>query len=116
MNWREHVMTAERRQLMSRHRLISAKVAAAILGVTSRRVLQMAHAKQLPAAMVDDGYCGQFIFSRREVEHAARAREVRKTQQQPAAPRRLSRWGKAQRHQPAYQRAVDRHDQQTGAQ
>lgn len=103
MNWRNHVMTPERRRQMDQRRLISAKVAAAILGVTRDRVRQMARARQLPAAMVDDGYCGQFIFSRREVERLAQARERQRAQ---AVPRRPSKWGHAYRHQPSYQRAV----------
>lgn len=112
MSWRDHVLTPERRQRMNQHRLISAKVASAILGVTPKRVLQLARAKQLPAAMVDDGYCGQFIFSRREVECLARARVVRKARM--AAARRPSQWGQAQRHQPSYQRALE-HYAQSGA-
>jgi hypothetical protein len=103
MSLRETVMSEERRARMEQHRLISAAVAGKILGVTSRRVLQMARAKEIPAVMVDDGYLGQFIFIRTDINERAKARRDRVHR-----PRRASQWGKAARHQPSYQRAAAR--------
>jgi hypothetical protein len=88
MNWREHVMSPERRDRMLRHRLVSAKVAAGILGVTSRRVLQMAREGKMPYAMIDDGYCGQFVFVRTNIQAIARGRmgaRAAKARREPAA-------------------------------
>ena len=78
-HWRDHVLTPARRQRLDRSRLVSANRAAAILGVTSRRVLQMAKEGKLQAAVVDDGYCGSLIFARVAVERLARIRQARKT-------------------------------------
>lgn len=76
-SWRDRVLSPARRQAMDRYRLISASRAASLLGVTSRRVLQMAHEGKLQAAVVDDGYCGSLIFARAEVERLARIRQAR---------------------------------------
>lgn len=66
--------TPEREAKMAQHQLISAKLAARIVGVTPMRILQLARAKQIPCTMIDDGYCGQYIFRRRDMETAARQR------------------------------------------
>lgn len=107
MSWRDQVFTGERRRQVEASGLISAKVAGALLGVTANRVRQMVKEGLVAGVLVDDGYCGQFIFQRAVIERLAANR--REFQTLTAAERRPSRWGKAHRHQPSYQRACERH-------
>lgn len=112
-NWRELVHSPEQRRQREALELVSACVAARMLGVTPNRVRQMAAERTIPATKVDDGYCGQFVFRRAEMERIAKGRK--EFLECIAAERRPSKWGKAFRHQPSYQRAVARHVAPTDA-
>ena len=85
-NWRDHVMTGERRQQVEASEWVSARVAGHILGVSSRRVLQLVAERAIPCVTVDDGYCGQFIFKRAEVAQVAQAGRPRRKRGAKATP------------------------------
>jgi hypothetical protein len=75
-NWRKAVLTPDRRAWMDQLKLVSAKVAGQMLGVTANRMRQMVREGKLRAALVDDGYCGSFIFRRADIARYAAAKQA----------------------------------------
>jgi excisionase family DNA binding protein len=56
--------------------LLSTAVAAKRIGVSTRRILQLADAKILPAHVVKDGRYDRYVFTREDVDKFAKTRKA----------------------------------------